>query len=72
MSNKYLYVNDCLYWYGLGIGMAEGHYGCPKVNTLAIPLQATINVLINWLLELTLIPGFCQAIMGFIRPLWIH
>ena len=50
---------------------AEGHYECPKVNTWAIPLQATINLFINWLLELTLIPRFNQAIMAFTRPLWI-
>ena len=25
---------------------AEGHYGCPKVNTKTIPLQASINVFI--------------------------
>ena len=58
----------------------EGHYGCPKGNTKAIPLQATINLFI-WLLELTLIPRFYQAIMGIPghygyylaimgRPLW--
>ena len=29
---------------------AEGHYGCPKVNTNATPLQTTINLFINWLL----------------------
>ena len=42
---------------------AKGHYGCPKVDTLAIPLQATINLFINWLLDLTLIPSLT-------RPLW--
>ena len=34
-------------------------------------VKATINLFINWLLDLTLIPGFNQAIMGFTRPLWI-
>ena len=43
----------------------EGQY------TKAIPLQATINLFINWLLDLTLIPRFKQAIMGFTRPLWM-
>ena len=57
---------------------AESHYGCPKVNTKAIPLQATINLFINWLLDFTLIPrfnqaiiGFTKAIMDFTRPLWV-
>ena len=33
-------------WYGLGNGprlKTESHYGCLKVNTKAIPLQATVN-----------------------------
>ena len=51
-----LYVN------GLGIGL--------EVNTWALPLEATINLFINWLLGLTLISGFNQAIMVFNRPLW--
>ena len=33
--------------------------------------QGTINLFINWLLDLTLIPRFNQAIMGFTRPLRI-
>ena len=44
--------------------MPEGQY-------LGIPLQATINLFINWFLDLTLIPRFNQAIKGFTRPLWI-
>ena len=44
--------------------MPEGQY-------LGIPLQATINLFINWFLDLTLNPRFNQAIMGFTRPLWI-
>ena len=35
----------------------------PLVNTKAVPLQATINLFINWLLGLTLTPGLT-------RPLW--
>ena len=31
---------------------------CPKANTKAIPLQATNNLFINCLLDLTLVPGF--------------
>ena len=42
---------------------AEGHYGCPKVNTYAIPLQTTINLFINWLLGLNLT-------LWLTRPLW--
>ena len=42
---------------------AEGHYACTKVNTKAVPLQATINLFINWLLGLTLTSGLT-------RPLW--
>ena len=38
----------------------EGHYDCPKVNTKAIPLQATIHLFNNWLLGLTLTPIFVQ------------
>ena len=52
--------------------MARGRR--PRVimgQNLVIPLQATINLFINWLLDLTLIPRFNQAIMGFTRPLWI-
>ena len=26
--------------------LASGHYGCPQANTKAIPLQATINLII--------------------------
>ena len=33
--------------------------------------KQTINLFINWLLDLTLIPRFNQAIMGFTGPLWI-
>ena len=51
-------------------GSHNGHYVCLKVNIWAIPLQATINLCINWLLDFTLIPRFNQAIMGFTRPLW--
>ena len=40
-------------------------------RSMAIPLEATINLFINWLLDLTLTPWFNQAIMGFTRPLWI-
>ena len=29
------------------------------------------NLFINWLIDLTLIPVFNQAIMGFTSPLWI-
>ena len=47
----------------------NGHYGCPKVNTQAIPLQATFNFFINWLLGLTSSPGFEETIMGFTRTL---
>ena len=50
---------------------AKGHYGCPKLNTKAIPIQITINLFINWLLDLTLTPLFNQAIIGCTRPLWI-
>ena len=35
---------------------------CMKVNTLAIPLQATINLFINWLLGLTLTPGLTRPL----------
>ena len=49
---------------------AEGHYGSPKVNAYSILLHATLNLFINWLLGLTLIPRFNQAIKGFTRPLW--
>ena len=57
-----IYMCVCVYIYGPR-PKAKGHYGCPKVDTLAIPLQATINLFINWLLDLTLIPSLT-------RPLW--
>ena len=50
---------------------AAGHYGCPKVNTMTMPLQSTINLFIIWVIGLTLNPGFNQANMGFTTPLWI-
>ena len=31
---------------------ASGHYGCPQANTKAIQLKATINLFIDWLLNL--------------------
>ena len=40
---------------------AEGHNGWLKVNTKGIPLQATINLFIQWLLGLTLATGFNPA-----------
>ena len=43
----------------------------PQANTKAIPLQATNNLFINCLLDVTLIPRFNQVITGFTRPLWI-
>ena len=67
-------------WYGLGIGlraaiMARGR--SPRVIMAArrsileaIPVQATINLFINWLLYFNLIPRFNQAIVEFTRPLW--
>ena len=48
---------------------AEGNHGYPNVNT-HITLQATINLFIYGFLDLTLIPWFNQAIIGFTRPLW--
>ena len=50
---------------------AEGHDGCPEVNTGAIPLHETNNLVISLLLGLTWTHGFNQAIMGFGRDLWI-
>ena len=35
-------------------------------SDIVIPLQATINLFINWLLGLTLTPGSEKAIMEFI------
>ena len=62
MSKHYLYVDDCLYWYGLDIGlrsaiMAKGGrpnaiLTFPKINTKVIPLDY----------------GFYWAITG--QPLW--
>ena len=40
----------------------EGHYGCPKVNTKAIPLQATINIFIN--LFINFIINFIYLLIG--------
>ena len=45
------------------------HYGCPEVNTKAIPLQPLTYLLIVFL-GLTLTPWFKQAMMDFTRPLW--
>ena len=63
-------MNEYLKWY-----CPEGsHYRLrPKAIMVArrsIPLQATLNLIIKWLLGSTLTPGFNQAIMGLIRILW--
>ena len=55
-------MTDCS---GLALVLAlEGHYGCQKVNTWVILLQATINLFTKWLLNLTFI-------LDLIRLLWI-
>ena len=46
------------------------HYGCPEVNTKAIPLKPLTYLLIVFL-GLTLTPWFNQAMMDFTRPLWV-
>ena len=51
-----------LYW-------PEGHYGCMKVNTKAIPQEVAINLFKYWFLSLTVTPGLNQAILGFTTPL---
>ena len=52
--------------------MAEGQGSLwvPKGQYLG-HIQAKINLFINWLLDLALIPRFNQAIIGFTKPLWI-
>ena len=60
-----LYVNDCLLWYGPGIGLREaitgrGQLGLPKGQCQGhtLHLAATNILFINWLLSLTLTPEF--------------
>ena len=48
----------------------KGHYGCPKVNTKAKPLAATI-IFLSGSLGLTLTPGCNQTLMELTRPLWV-
>ena len=55
---------------GMALAAIMARGGRPRVIMGTIPLQATNNLFINWLLELTLIPRFNQAIMGFSKPFW--
>ena len=67
--------------YGLGIGlwaaiMAQGRrpriiMGVRRSILRPYHYKPTIKLFINWLLDLSLIPRFYQAIIRFTRPLWI-